>query len=196
MEYDEFGRVIEDSNPGFQPFGFAGGVWDRDTGLVRFGARDYDPETGRWTAKDPIRFKGGDSNLYSYALSNPINFVNANGKFIFVVFFGPSIATGLADLAVAGALASLWQNSRSTDIRNPSNPYLIEKSRESKPKNCPNGTKPIDKSGLSKDDIHKIKEGVGAGPRDWTGITPSGDVITSDWDGNAENNGPLSDYLP
>ncbi|WP_459874227.1 RHS repeat-associated core domain-containing protein, partial [Endothiovibrio diazotrophicus] len=62
MEYDEFGRVIEDSNPGFQPFGFAGGVWDRDTGLVRFGARDYDPGTGRWTNKDPIRFEGGDAN--------------------------------------------------------------------------------------------------------------------------------------
>jgi uncharacterized protein RhaS with RHS repeats len=54
MDYDEWGRVIQDTNPGFQPFGYAGGLYDRDTGLVRFGARDYDPETGRWTAKDPI----------------------------------------------------------------------------------------------------------------------------------------------
>jgi len=54
MDYDEFGTVILDTNPGFQPFGFAGGIYDRDTGLVRHGARDYDPETGRWTAKDPI----------------------------------------------------------------------------------------------------------------------------------------------
>jgi RHS repeat-associated protein len=37
-----------------QPFGFAGGLYDADTGLVRFGARDYDAYTGRWTAKDPI----------------------------------------------------------------------------------------------------------------------------------------------
>ena len=28
------------------PFGFAGGLHDRDTGLVRFGYRDYDPEVG------------------------------------------------------------------------------------------------------------------------------------------------------
>jgi len=34
--------------------------------IVRFGARDYDPETGRWTAKDPIMFAGGDANLYGY----------------------------------------------------------------------------------------------------------------------------------
>ena len=29
--------------------GFAGGLHDPDTALVRFGARDYDPATGRWT---------------------------------------------------------------------------------------------------------------------------------------------------
>ena len=36
MDYDAFGRVLNDSNPGFQPFGFAGGLYDDDTGLVRF----------------------------------------------------------------------------------------------------------------------------------------------------------------
>jgi len=45
MDYEEFGRVITDTNPGFQPFGFVGGLYGRDTGLVRHGARDYDPET-------------------------------------------------------------------------------------------------------------------------------------------------------
>jgi len=79
MAYDTFGRVIEDTNPGFQPFGFAGGLYDPDTGLVRFGARDYDPETGRWTAKDPIRFAGGDPNLYGYVLNDPVNLVDPYG---------------------------------------------------------------------------------------------------------------------
>jgi hypothetical protein len=35
LDYDEFGRVLQDSSPGFQPFGFAGGLYDRYTGLVR-----------------------------------------------------------------------------------------------------------------------------------------------------------------
>ncbi|MBP1149976.1 MULTISPECIES: RHS repeat-associated core domain-containing protein [Methylocaldum] len=79
LDYDAWGQIILDTNPGFQPFGFAGGLYDRDTGLVRFGARDYDPETGRWTAKDPIRFRGGDSNLYAYVLNDPINWVDPLG---------------------------------------------------------------------------------------------------------------------
>lgn len=31
------------------------GLYDSDTGLVRFGARDYDSMVGRWTARDPVR---------------------------------------------------------------------------------------------------------------------------------------------
>ena len=46
---------------------------------MRFGARDYDAETGRWTAKDPILFDGGDGNLYRYILNDPINFIDPNG---------------------------------------------------------------------------------------------------------------------
>jgi RHS repeat-associated protein len=79
LDYDEFGIVLLDTNPGFQPFGFAGGIYDKDTKLVRFGARDYDAETGRWTSKDPIGFNGGDSNLYGYVVNDPVNWVDPNG---------------------------------------------------------------------------------------------------------------------
>jgi RHS repeat-associated protein len=73
LEYDEFGSVVQDSNPGFQPFGFAGGLSDPDTGLVRFGFRDYDPSVGRWTAPDPIGWGGGDPNLYAYVGNDPVS---------------------------------------------------------------------------------------------------------------------------
>ena len=72
LAYDAWGRVVLDTNPGFQPCGFAGGLYEAETGLVRFGVRDYDAEIGRWTAKDPIRFDGG-INLYEYVDSNPVN---------------------------------------------------------------------------------------------------------------------------
>ncbi|MDD3518629.1 MAG: hypothetical protein PHQ14_09785 [Chromatiales bacterium] len=79
IDYDAWGNVTNDTNPGFQPFGFAGGIYDQHTKLVRFGARDYDPETGQWTAKDPIKFKGGDANLYGYVLNDPVNWADPDG---------------------------------------------------------------------------------------------------------------------
>jgi uncharacterized protein RhaS with RHS repeats len=46
---------------------------------MRFGARDYEPELGRWTGKDPIRFTGGEANLYGYVLGDPINKIDITG---------------------------------------------------------------------------------------------------------------------
>jgi RHS repeat-associated protein len=77
-------NVAADASPGFQPFGFAGGLYDRDIKLVRFGARDYDAEAGRWTAKDPILFAGGDTNLYGYVLNDPFNLWDHKGKEIWM----------------------------------------------------------------------------------------------------------------
>ncbi|KAB2965485.1 MAG: hypothetical protein F9K16_01750, partial [Thermoanaerobaculia bacterium] len=82
IDYDAWGRITLDTNPGFQPFGFAGGIYDHQTGLVRFGARDYDPEVGRWTAKDPIGFGGGSALLYEYCANDPINAVDPSGLWI------------------------------------------------------------------------------------------------------------------
>ena len=78
--YDTFGNILTDSNEAFRvPFGFAGGLYDNDTKLTRFGYRDYDAYTGKWTAKDPIGFSGGDSNLYGYVLGDPVNLIDPKG---------------------------------------------------------------------------------------------------------------------
>jgi RHS repeat-associated protein len=81
VDYDSFGNILVDTNPSLSvPFGFAGGLHDRTTGLVRFGARDYDPGIGRWTARDPIDFGGGDTNLYGYVMNDPVNWVDPEGE--------------------------------------------------------------------------------------------------------------------
>jgi RHS repeat-associated protein len=78
IDYDTFGTVLLDTNPGFQPFGFAGGLYDPDTRLTRYGLRDYDAETGGWATKDPRGFSGGP-NLYVYAANDPVNLMDPLG---------------------------------------------------------------------------------------------------------------------
>jgi len=84
------------------PFGFAGGLYDRDTGLVRFGYRDYDPETGRWTAKDPIGFAGGDTDLYGYCVNDPVNYFDPPGTL-------PGDDYDTADVAATSALYGIYE---------------------------------------------------------------------------------------
>ena len=79
IEYGPWGEVLADDAPGFQSFGYAGGLYDADTGLVLFGARWYDAETGRWVRKDPARF-GGGVNLYQYAYGSPLASVDPSGN--------------------------------------------------------------------------------------------------------------------
>ena len=77
--YDAWGRVLVDTNAGFQPFGFAGGLYDGDTGMIRFGARDYEAGTGTWSSRDPLRFPVGGLNGFSYAGGDPINRIDPRG---------------------------------------------------------------------------------------------------------------------
>src|SRR5262249_10350429 len=60
--YTSFG-VVTGTELDWMPFGFGGGIFEADSGLVRFGRRDFDPSVGRWVTKDPIRFDGGSPNL-------------------------------------------------------------------------------------------------------------------------------------
>lgn len=85
ISYNDWGNVISDTNPGFQPFGYAGGLYDPDTGLVSLGVRDYDPEIGRWTTKDVTGFDIDGFNLYIYSKNDPINYFDPIGMFRFAL---------------------------------------------------------------------------------------------------------------
>jgi RHS repeat-associated protein len=83
--YDAFGNLlaVEEAVP--NPFRYVGryGVMHEDYGLLYMRARFYDPEVGRFTAKDPIGFRGRDVNFYGYVHNNPINWVDPIGLITF-----------------------------------------------------------------------------------------------------------------
>jgi RHS repeat-associated protein len=96
LDYDEWGQVLQNTNPGFQPFGFGGGLYDEQTGLARFGARDYDSQTGRWLSKDPIGLGGGDPNLYAFVFNDPINGRDPSGLWSLGDLLTPARVNGIA----------------------------------------------------------------------------------------------------
>ncbi|RYG49254.1 MAG: RHS repeat-associated core domain-containing protein, partial [Chitinophagaceae bacterium] len=79
LDYNDLGSVTADTSAGYQPFGYAGGIYDAALKIVKFGARDYDPRSGRWMTKDPIGFDGGDSNLSAYCGNDPVNCADPSG---------------------------------------------------------------------------------------------------------------------
>jgi uncharacterized protein RhaS with RHS repeats len=74
--------------------------------LSRFGARDYDPRRGRWTARDPIKFACGDTNLYAYVGGDPVNTIDPSGLWFWApVAAEAAWAAAVAVLAAATLLA-------------------------------------------------------------------------------------------
>lgn len=59
--------------------GLPGQYLDVETGLYQNGRRDYNPKKGGYNEADPIGFNGGDINLFRYAKSNPLRFIDPFG---------------------------------------------------------------------------------------------------------------------
>jgi RHS repeat-associated protein len=79
-EYDPFGQTLQATGEyvGKNPFKFSTQYEDRETGLIYYGYRYYNPQTGRWTSRDPAAEAGG-VNLYAFIRNDGINSVDLLG---------------------------------------------------------------------------------------------------------------------
>jgi len=108
--YQAFGlAVVDPASTVENNLRFPGQYFDADTGLHYNWHRMYDPQTGRYTQVDPIRFAGGDGNVYRYVFSNVVNFHDSLGLWTFGFDF--SVTAGFGGGATAGytiAIDSNW----------------------------------------------------------------------------------------
>jgi RHS repeat-associated protein len=83
--YEPFGSTLTSVGVADTVFQFTGEQRDSATGLTHLRARYLSTSLGAFTQKDPIRL---ERNLYRYALSNPINYVDPFG--LFTTCIGPN----------------------------------------------------------------------------------------------------------
>ncbi|HEX4955191.1 MAG TPA: RHS repeat-associated core domain-containing protein [Thermoanaerobaculia bacterium] len=140
IDYDALGRITLETNPGFQLLGFAGGLYDPQTGLVRFGARAYDPAVGRWTAKDPPGFAAGDTSLYGCVVQGPNDRIDPTG-----LAPGPGVFE-----RARGLMAQ-----RMSEVQQAGDTQRVD-SRQALPHNPPRARPPTDRDGPA--------AGSGSGP--------------------------------
>ncbi|WP_369130598.1 RHS repeat-associated core domain-containing protein [Modestobacter roseus] len=93
------------------PYRYGQGYTDTNSGLIKLGARYYDPTHGRFTQTDP---SGQEANDYLYAAGNPCNRSDPTGlisscalSILGVIGAGSATAVALAGIAASGGISAL-----------------------------------------------------------------------------------------
>jgi len=93
--YDPYGSLVSVTGTfsKVSPYSYASGIYESTSGLIKFGARYYEPATGRFTQPDP---SGQEPNIYNYAGCNPINNIDPTG----LSFCTAAVTAGLLTIGV------------------------------------------------------------------------------------------------
>jgi RHS repeat-associated protein len=83
-EYSPFGETLRATGAfaGGNPFGFSSRFTDRESNLLRYPKRDYNPVIAKWFCRDPAAEEGGN-NLYAFVMNNPLNVCDSDGEGFF-----------------------------------------------------------------------------------------------------------------
>ncbi|MDR1528897.1 MAG: hypothetical protein LBS40_00500, partial [Burkholderiales bacterium] len=102
---DGFGRTADETLSTDLSHLYVGELFDADANLYHLRARDYDPQTGRFTARD--EFEGSiliplSLNNYIYANDDPVNMIDPSGRFFSMAQIGIAVNIGGAFLTGYG----------------------------------------------------------------------------------------------
>ncbi len=112
MAYLPFGEVSQANSTGANTVTakFTGQDYDDSFGLYYYNARYYDPSIGRFMSADtvvPDAWNAQAYNRYSYALNNPINYVDPSGHMPWLAWvFSPILAPIIVVAAAVAIVAT------------------------------------------------------------------------------------------
>jgi RHS repeat-associated protein len=87
-DYDPFGVATRSSGTSANPLRYTGQYLDNATGLYYLRARYYEPSLGRFLQRDtivPDLYNSQAINRYSFALNNPVKYVDPDGHWVQIV---------------------------------------------------------------------------------------------------------------
>jgi RHS repeat-associated protein len=112
--YDAWGLIIEgETTEGdiWNPYRFAGYLWDSEISMYYCNARMYDPVLGRFTSRDPVFGELREPltlHAYLYCLNDPIDRSDPSGEF---AGFLAGLPTRAKDMAVSMG-AKMWAKAK------------------------------------------------------------------------------------
>jgi RHS repeat-associated protein len=105
-----YGEHLNQDTP--TAWSFAGKHYDKETGLVYFGARYYAPLLHKWISPDPLGNIQSD-DLYQYCFHNPLKYIDPDGKFAAVLLI-PVIGSGIGFVKGAAIAIGAWLGCEAT----------------------------------------------------------------------------------
>ena len=104
IQYVPFGEVFveERTNSRSTPYKFNGKELDEETGLYYYHARYYDPRLSVWLSVDPLAEKYPNVGSYVYCMSNPVIYIDPDGRDGWTRVWGAVRFLGGAAQCVAG----------------------------------------------------------------------------------------------
>ncbi|GII34382.1 DNRLRE domain-containing protein [Planotetraspora mira] len=107
FEQTEYGAPREDNATTPARYGWLGGKQrssDSVAGLTLMGVRLYNPLSGRFLSTDPV--VGGNANSYEYCTADPINCVDLDGRFAWVLAVFAAVACTVCDIIAATVIVA------------------------------------------------------------------------------------------
>jgi RHS repeat-associated protein len=97
-----------------QPLRYAGYYYDSESGLYYLSARTYDPRTGQFLTKDPVKSDGEESG-YQYCAGDPVDYIDPTGMDPYQESYPTERESGWSDTATLAEIGYWWAQGLMSD---------------------------------------------------------------------------------